>query len=121
MKSYSTADVNLGSAFQTDGLSASSESATTLETELSYHGHHLRQVWREADVAVYERSFKKDRPAHEFELVIIRTHKACVMPSGAVIPAGESYPSSGQWGQYGWSLPVRERARVFALAEALAN
>jgi hypothetical protein len=43
------------------------------------------------------------------------------MPSGAIIPAGESYPSSGQWGQYGWSLPVRERARVFALAEALAN
>jgi len=112
--------LSLNSAKSINGLSRIG-SITRLPLGLTFHGHHLRQVWRKADVAVFERSFKKDRPAHEFELVIIRTHKACVMPSGAVIPAGESYPSSGQWGQYGWSLPVRERAPVFALAEALAN
>jgi hypothetical protein len=98
-----------------------SDTDSVVKTEFTFHGHYLRQVWRKQDVAVYERSLSKDRPAHEFEVVIIRTHKESVMPSGVIIPAGESYPSCGQWGQYGWSLPVRERARVFALAEALAN
>jgi hypothetical protein len=103
-----------------NGLS-DADSITTLPLEFTFHGHHLRQVWRKADVAVFERSLKKGRPAHEFELVIIRTHKECLMPSGAVMPAGESYPGPSAWGKLGFSFPIDKRETVFKLAEQLVN
>ena len=51
---------------------------SVIKTEFTFHGHCLRQVWRKNDVAIYERSLSKDRPVHEFELIIIQIGRAHV-------------------------------------------
>lgn len=39
------------------------------ELEFNSHGHFLRQIWRQEDIAIYERSRAKDNESHELELV----------------------------------------------------
>jgi hypothetical protein len=90
-----------------------------LETEFSFSGHWLRQIWRKNDVAVYERSLDKENPAHELELVIIRVKPEAKLPTGETVPEREAYPSSSEWGRYGWSFPIRYKDWVLGLAETL--
>jgi hypothetical protein len=90
-----------------------------LELEFVYAGHWLRQIWRKDHVAVYERSLDKDKPAHELELVIIRVQAEGRTPTGSIIPEREAYPSSSQWGSFGWSFPMRMKDWVLGLAEKL--
>jgi hypothetical protein len=92
-----------------------------LETELGYAGHWLRQIWRQGDVAVYERSLKKDKPPHELELVIVKIEQEGKTPTGSIVPAREAYPRPSKWGQFGWSFPVRYKEWVLSLAEKLAG
>lgn len=89
-----------------------------LERELTYAGHLLRQIWRQGDVAVYERSLPKKEP-HELELICIAIKTAGVTPTGALVPEREAYPSPSEWGTLGWSFPVRHKAWVLGLAEKL--
>jgi hypothetical protein len=89
-------------------------------SEFSYAGHCLRQIWRQSDVAVYERSQPK-KPPHELELVVIRTRPDKIMPNGALVFAHEAYPGPSDWGTLGWSFPVRHRAWVLSLAQALST
>ena len=53
--------------------------------------------------------------------MVIRTRPEKVMPNGELVPAHEGYPSNSEWGRYGWSFPIRERALVFELALKMAN
>ena len=91
----------------------------SLETEFIFHGHHLRQLWRRDHVAVFARSFKPELPPHELELIVIRIKPGGITSWGSIAPEREAYPSSSEWGTYGWSFPVRYRDWVLATAEKL--
>jgi hypothetical protein len=93
----------------------------TVEIEFGSGGHWLRQVWREGDVAIYERSLSREHSVHELELVIVRIRPKRVMPNGVVVDAGEAYPSSSEWGKFAWSFPIRERDWVLQLARTLSQ
>jgi hypothetical protein len=88
----------------------------SLRTEFSYANHWLRQIWRQDDVAVYERSLTKDKPAHELELVVIKVLPDKIMPNGSLVPAHEAYPTPSQWDSLGWSFPIRLKTWVLSLA-----
>jgi len=91
-----------------------------LERQLAFCGHHLHRIWRQNDVAIYERSEPRRKP-HELELVIVRKRKETMLPSGSVLPPSEAYPSASEWGKHGWSFPIKEREFVFSLARALVS
>jgi hypothetical protein len=88
----------------------------TLETEMNYAGHTLRQIWREKDVAVYTRSLTPDSEPHELELIFIKSIPDKIMPNGEMTPAHEAFPSPSQWGREGFSFPIRCLAPVLVLA-----
>jgi hypothetical protein len=79
-----------------------------------------RRLWREGDIALYERSLTKDKPAHELELVVIRVAKEKLMPGGNLVAAHEVYPADSRWGHYGWSFPVAMKPFVLDLARHAA-
>ena len=89
----------------------------TLETESNYAGHHLKQIWRKADVAVYARSLTPEKEPHELELIFIQSRPDQIMPSGQMTEAHEAFPSPSAWGISGFSFPVRYHDLVLALAE----
>ena len=90
-----------------------------LARELTAYGHTLRQVFRDGFIAIYERS-QPGQAAHEFELAVIREQRESTLPDGSRVPAAEFYPGSGQWGERGWSFPIRKRELVFELAHRMA-
>ena|ERR1700730_18040737 len=90
-----------------------------LEVAFRAYDHDLRQIWREGQIAIFERSLPGREP-HEFELVVIRTQKESTLPNGSVLPAREAYPGSSQWGERGWSFPIRNRQLAFELARRMA-
>lgn len=49
-----------------------------------HDGHHLRQIWRTGDIAIFERALSPEHPAHELELVVIREVPDKTMPNGAI-------------------------------------
>lgn len=91
----------------------------TLETEFTFHGHLLKQIWRRGYVAIYERSRNAKKPPHELELIIVRVKPETKMFGGVIVPEHEAYPSASEWGRIAWSFPVREKAFVNGLAEKL--
>jgi len=54
-------------------------------------------------------------------LVIVRKKKQGTLPDGSIVAASEAYPSSSEWGKYGWSFPVRKEVFVLNLAKALVS
>ena len=90
-----------------------------LEVAFRAYDHDLRQIWREGQIAIFERSLPGREP-HEFELVVIRTQKESTLPNGSVLPAREAYPGSSQWGERGWAFPIRNRQLAFELARRMA-
>jgi hypothetical protein len=91
-----------------------------IRTEFGAHGHWLRQIWRQGDVALYERALSKDKPAHELELVVIKIAKEKLMPNGKLVAAHEVYPSDSDWGRSGWSFPIAMKTFVLGLARHAA-
>jgi hypothetical protein len=89
-------------------------SARVLETELNSGGHASAQIWREKDVAVYQYN-------NSFELVIIRVQEAHALPSGKWMEEGEAYPSTSQWGKYGWSFGPKDRLFVLHIAKEIID
>jgi len=60
---------------------------------------------REGRVCLVERG----QGAH-YEVVILRARPPARCPSGTLLPAREAYPSTSDWGEYGWSYVQRENA-----------
>jgi hypothetical protein len=79
----------------------------------SVAGHNLQQLWRKDNVAVFARSIP-GRPPHEHEVVIIRLRAETTLPDGTRVPAHYAYPSSSEWGRFGWSIPKRDLAIAWA-------
>jgi hypothetical protein len=98
---------------------AALETIRSLPIGFEYAGHTLRQVWRKDHVAIFERSLTPGKPAHEFELVIIRIKAESRTPTGEIVPRREAYPSASEWGSSCWSLPVRMKPFVTDLAETI--
>jgi hypothetical protein len=92
-----------------------------LDTEFEYTGHTLRQIWREHDVAVFERSRSPKHEPHELELVIIKIEPEGKTPTGSIVPEREAYPSASRWGTLGWSFPVRYKEWVLGLGQKLVG
>ena len=92
-----------------------------VRSEFGAHGHWLRQIWREGNLAVYGRSLTKEHLPHELELAVIRVRGTVTMPSGLVVETHETYPSDSQWGTYAWSFPVRHKAWVMNLAASCSR
>jgi hypothetical protein len=63
----------------------------------------LRQVRRDGHVALYEKS--KDGQSRGYEVVLLRIRPAQTL-FGRPYPHRESYPSSEDWGIYGWSYSL---------------
>ena len=80
---------------------------TLISTELKYQGRALKQIKREGRVALYQAE-----DPYGYEVVIIRDEKAREI-FGKFYPEHEVYPSSEDWGAYGWTF----RPDELALAE----
>jgi hypothetical protein len=57
------------------------------------------------------RRTKGGRQEH-YEVVVLRWSKEHTWPDGKVTPAGWHYPSSEQWGVYGWTYTDARMARA---------
>jgi hypothetical protein len=88
----------------------------TLAIQFNAEGHFLRQFWREGDVAIYERSLSEKHEPHELELVLIKIAPEKKMPDGNLVLAHETYPSASHWGSIAWSIPIRHKDSILALA-----
>lgn len=95
----------------------------TTPKEFNRSGWHFRQIFREGEIAVFERSRLPDMSQQHFETVRLKPYSAGEV-FGRVIEAGESYPSSEEWGTYGFTLSDKTAARAKAdemLARFRAN
>ncbi len=79
----------------------------TLETDFTKNGFRLRQIRREGDVAIYHKVALQGN-VHPvtydvgFETIVVSRHDGYEIGGVKVEPA-ETYPSSEQWGQKGWT------------------
>ncbi len=71
-------------------------------------GFSYRQIAREGDIAIYEQRWRQSENV-AYEVVIIRRHEGYTLAGNYVEPA-EFYPSSEQWGDYGWTVTDKDRA-----------
>ena len=55
-----------------------------------------------------------DKAPHEYEVIIVRLKPEKIFPSGECSPARYAYPSSSEWGTYGWSISKRDLAIAWA-------
>jgi len=82
-----------------------------LETEFYSRGFCHKLVRRAGFVCVCAR-FRRPRPENvHYEVVIIREGKAHTI-AGKDFPAKEYYPSSEEWGRYGWTYRDEDQARA---------
>lgn len=80
-----------------------------LETEFTRLQWHHRQILREENIAIYERS--KDGNLH-YEVIRIKSHNGFKLPSGEVTSPAEYYPGDNAWGVDGFTLPNSVAARA---------
>ena len=71
-------------------------------------GFQFRQLWREGNVALFEKS--KSENNRSFEVVRIQRRNAR-LAFGKTLPASEVMPSSERWGKDGWTYTDLEHAR----------
>jgi len=65
-------------------------------------GFNFRQLYREGDIALFEKS--KSERNRGYEVVRIQKREAC-LAFGKLLPAREVMPSSERWGKDGWTYP----------------
>ena len=87
-----------------------------LEPIIERGDFRYEQVWREGLWAIY-RQTPKDGDWERFEVVHIRRHGARKFRN-VTIEAGESYPTSEQWGTYEWTAITFHRAREIVREQA---
>lgn len=90
----------------------------TIEPQFRHNQFDYRQLTRIGDVAIYEQTKGKIRA---FEVVRIGRHNGFSV-AGKTFPPSETYPSSEQWGQKGWTYTDLEsaRAKLQSLVESRA-
>lgn len=95
-----------------------------IETEFKRSGFEFKQMWRVGPVAIYGKKKPEWKDFFTFEVVVIREQKAWEA-FGRVFEAKEAYPSSEQWGTFGWTARTLDAAMVMVgtmkLAERLSE
>jgi hypothetical protein len=82
-----------------------------VSTEFRHSGFTLTRLKRAGNVAIYKQTKRRQPPA--YEVVLFREHEAYTA-FGKEISAGECYPSSEQWGLYGFTYrSIEEAERKF--------
>lgn len=72
-----------------------------LKTEFISKGFKFKQLKRVGDVAIFRRF--KSKKNSSFELIIIKRHDGYTLDNAYIEPA-ETYPTTSQWGLYGWTF-----------------
>jgi hypothetical protein len=81
-----------------------------LERHFQRGGFHYKQIVRYKDIAIYSQNWRgRSEASIAFELVCIRRHNGKEIKSQWVEPS-EFYPSSTEWGKYGFSFTDKEAA-----------
>ena len=87
-----------------------------IASEFHSKGFSHRLVKRSGMVALFERNHVKiPGPTPHFEVVVLKNQPAYTI-HGADVPAKEAYPSSEQWGTYGFTFKHREHAEAKFIA-----
>lgn len=79
-----------------------------LEKEFRANKFNFRQVERVGDAAIYEKVAVGGK-AVSIEVIRIKSHNGYELAGNYIAPA-EVYPSSSQWGIYGWTFTNMEDA-----------
>lgn len=75
-------------------------------------GFKYTQIKRKGSKAIYLQERDADDSAiKNYEVIIIKSHDGYEI-GGSVIPPGEVYPSSTQWGTLGWTFSSLEDAEM---------
>ena len=85
----------------------SSQSLLTSFTDTTFQ---YDQIERQGNIALFEQTHKQSGIVR-YEVVVIETKPAQTLPSGKSYPEREVSPSSGSWGQKGWTMYTTEGAR----------
>jgi hypothetical protein len=81
-----------------------------LETQFQRGGFYYKQIGRETDIAIYEQSWRGcSQPSVCYEVARIRRHNGKRIKGRWVEPS-EFYPSSTDWGKYGFTFTDKEAA-----------
>lgn len=85
----------------------------TIPQQFTKKGWSFEQGFREGPVAVFRRTRLPNGTQEHYETVRLLPYKAR-HAFGKDREAGESYPSSEQWGTYGFTLPDKTAAMAKA-------
>lgn len=81
-----------------------------LPKEFHRDGFQYRQIAREGSAAIYEQTWKGcPNPSVSYEVIRIRRREGFQI-SGRFVEPSEFYPSSTEWGKYGFTFTDREAA-----------
>jgi hypothetical protein len=81
-----------------------------LETHFQRGKFNYKQIAREKDVAIFEQAWRgSSEPDICWEVVVIRRHGGRTIKGHWVEPS-EFYPSSSEWGKYGFTFSNRDKA-----------
>ena len=72
----------------------------SLPTRFTHRNVLYTQLKRYNNLAIYEQHIGK---AHRYEVVLIQYRPTYTFPNGITVEAHEAYPSSSQWGTYGFT------------------
>jgi hypothetical protein len=81
-----------------------------LAARFKRHGFDFELICRVGPIAIYKRSRRNH--SLSFEVVVLRPTPERTLPDGTIVPAKERYPTSLEWGEYGWSCTSLDRAQA---------
>lgn len=85
----------------------------SLSKQITRDGFRMIQVRRLGQYAIYRRERLTTGVTHYEAIKILVETKTRKLPSGALRNAGsERYPSSNEWGKYGWTCKTIEEAEA---------
>ena len=89
-----------------------------LKTRFQRGEFNYKQIGREKDIAIFEQTWRGcSEPSVCWEVAVIRRHNGKTIKGHWVAPC-EFYPSSSEWGKYGFTFSDRDAA--FAKLRELA-
>jgi hypothetical protein len=81
-----------------------------LKTHFQRGEFNYKQIAREKDVAIFEQTWRgRSEPSVCWEVAVIRRHNGKTIKRHWVAPS-EFYPSSTEWGKYGFTLINKDTA-----------
>ena len=72
----------------------------------------FRQLWRERQIVLLEKTFKEESDSKFYEVALLRTVPLKRWPDGRITESHEALPRPEDWGMYAWSFSDLERAKT---------